>query len=169
METQVRTEIRRAETREALDLVRQLFREYAESLNFDLCFQNFEEELADLPGRYGPPRGALLIAWRGEEAAGCVALRDLGDATCEMKRLWVRSKFRSMGIGRQLAEAVVKEGTALGYGRMRLDTVASMAEAIRLYRSLGFEAIPPYTHNPLPQALYFERPLDGGTTAVTSG
>lgn len=148
--------IRPAESEADLTHIRALFSEYAESLDFDLCFQDFETELATLPGRYAPPSGELLLAVDGEEVQGCVALRRLDGDICEMKRLWVRPRFRGSGLGRQLAKAIIEEGRRIGYTTMRLDTVASMSSAISLYRSLGFVETPPYTDNPIPGALFME-------------
>jgi len=151
--------IREAELPQDLALVRDLFLEYAASLGFDLAFQGFDREVAELPGAYAPPRGAILLAVEGERAAACVALRPLGPDTCEMKRLYVRPAFRGTGLGRQLAEAILAEGQSRGYRRMRLDTVPAMAGAIALYRSLGFREIDPYRANPVPGALFLEREL----------
>lgn len=133
-----------------------LFLEYANSLGFDLCFQGFEQEIADLPGCYAPPDGRLLLSVEDGEPVGCVGLRKLADGICEMKRLYVRPAQRTRGIGRSLATAIIAEARHIGYRRMRLDTVASMFEAMALYRSLGFVEIPAYVYNPLPRAVYFE-------------
>lgn len=149
----------KVESRKHIQHVRELFREYAALLDFDLCFQNFEEELAGLPGEYAPPDGRLLLALYGTEIAGCVALRKITEDICEMKRLYVQPGLRGKGIGRDLAVATIKEAKELGYGRMRLDIVPSMREAITLYRSLGFVTIEPYRVNPIGGALYMELKL----------
>lgn len=140
-------------------LAKELFEEYAASLGVSLCFQNFEQELAGLPGDYGPPAGRLLMAFQESEPVGCVALRKLGDKICEMKRLYVRPACRGVNLGRRLAEAVIAEARQMGYDKMRLDTLPSMAGAITLYRSLGFCEIEPYTRNPVPGALFMELSL----------
>ncbi len=127
--------------------------------SFTSCFQDFDRELADLPGDYAPPDGTLLLAFSGPAVAGCVALRKLDTATCEMKRLYVRSRFRRQHVGRQLARAVVAAARGIGYARMRLDTLPSMAPAIALYRSLGFRPIAPYGSAPISGAMCFELDL----------
>ena len=143
-------------------VARTLFEEYAGSIGVDLCFQNFAQELADLPGDYAAPRGCLLLADDGASAMGCVALRpldDLGAAVCEVKRLYVRPAARGTGSGRALAEAVIARARALGYRESRLDTLATMAEARRLYAALGFRECAPYYRNPLPGVTYMQLAL----------
>lgn len=146
-----------------LDAARGILREYALALGIDLCFQNFDQELADLPGDYAPPHGVLLLAWVGGELAGCGAFRPLPDAdvanACEMKRLYVRPGFRRFGLGRQLAEALMDQATQAGYSAMLLDTLDDMEAARELYASLGFEEVPPYYYNPIPGAHYLCAPL----------
>ena len=149
-------------TRADLADVRRLFEEYAAALGFDLEFQEFERELRELPGDYGPPRGRLLLARAGTDVLGCVAIRPLEGNACEMKRLYVRPAHRGTGAGRTLAGAAIGAGRELGYVRMRLDTVPSMERARALYRSLGFHEIPPYRYNPIPGTAYMELELSGG-------
>ena len=139
--------------------VRGLFVEYRESLGVDLCFQDFDRELAELPGDYVAPGGCLLAAKDMGEVVACVALRRLDAKTCEMKRLYVRPSHRGLGLGRAMAEAVIAEARRIGYERMRLDTLPSMAEAAMLYERLGFSEIEPYTTNPVPGARFLQLEL----------
>jgi ribosomal protein S18 acetylase RimI-like enzyme len=142
-----------------LATVIKLFQEYASSLGIRLDFQNFDEELAALPGDYRPPAGRLLLAqWTGEPA-GCVALRRIEGPICEMKRLYTRPKFRRLGIGRALCEAVMQEARRIGYQRMRLDTLPSMEAAKAMYLSFGFREIAPYCYNPVEGAMFLELEL----------
>ena len=152
------TLVEASSTRE-LDLVRSLFVEYQRAIAIDLSFQMFEDELRALPGAYAPPRGRLLVAFEGVEAAGCGALRPLAPEIGELKRMWVRPPFRGRGIGRLVAEALVAAARAEGYRVLRLDTLGSMREARSLYRSLGFREIPAYYENPLPDTIYMELAL----------
>jgi putative acetyltransferase len=151
--------IRPALTSQELDMARALFEEYAAALEIDLGYQGFADELAGLPGSYAPPRGRLLIAWVGDEAAGCVALRPLGDDVCEMKRLYVRPKFRGRGIGKQLAEAIMAEARQVGYAIMRLDTVPKLEAATRMYESLGFVRRDAYYETPVVGTIFMELEL----------
>jgi putative acetyltransferase len=139
---------------------RELFLEYAASLGFSLCFQNFDVELADLPGDYAPPDGRLLLADYDGQLAGCGALHRLEADICEMKRLYLRPQFRGKGIGRTMAERLMSEARAIGYKRMRLDTVGPvMKDAVAVYRKLGFKEIASYRENPMPGTLYMELAL----------
>ena len=142
-----------------LPIVRTLFREYADAIEVDLCFQDFDRELAELPGKYAPPTGRLIVAFEGSEPAGCIALRAIGDGICEMKRLYVRPPFRRQGLGRKLAHATLAAAREEKYELMRLDTLASMHDAIALYESLGFQQIPAYCHNPEDNAVFMELKL----------
>jgi ribosomal protein S18 acetylase RimI-like enzyme len=152
-------QISRAVSGTQLDLARALFQEYADRLGLDLAFQGFEQELAGLPGKYAPPEGALLLARWNDQSAGCVALRRFEAGVGELKRLYVRPAFRGHGIGRALSDAAIEAARAAGYARVRLDTIGSMVEAVALYRSLGFQDIPPYRYNPDPQADFLELEL----------
>ena len=140
--------------------VRALLRAYAASLAFPLAFQGFDREVAELPGAYAPPNGALLIARAGEAAAGCVALRPLDDGACELKRLYVHPPYRGGGLGRLLAAAVLDEARRAGYRRVRLDTVPGMEAAQALYEQLGFREIAPYTANPVEGTRFLELGLE---------
>jgi putative acetyltransferase len=149
--------IRQVEDEEDMKQARGLFREYEAWLGLDLCFQNFEKELAELPGAYAPPAGRLLLAYENDQLGGCVALRKLCDGVCEMKRLFVRPQFHGTGVGRRLAERIINEARDAGYKRMRLDTLPQqMGKAIALYRSLGFKEIEPYYKNPVAGAMFME-------------
>lgn len=145
-----------AHTPEHIPAIKTLFLAYANSLNFSLCFQGFDEELESLPGKYAPPHGKLLAALVDGAYAGCVALRPLEPGVCEMKRLYVLDEFRNLKLGRRLAIAIVVAGRELGYRKMRLDTVPIMERAIALYRSLGFVEVAPYRENPVEGALFME-------------
>jgi putative acetyltransferase len=153
--------IRGAEGREEIATARRLFLEYADSLGFDLCFQDFDREIEELPGAYAPPGGALLLAFEDEAPVGCAALRGIGGGVCEMKRLYVRPAHRGRGIGRALAELVVEKARAAGYRTMRLDTIETMRAAIALYRSMGFVDTAPYRHNPVCGVVFLELALVG--------
>lgn len=142
-----------------LAVTRELFSEYADSLDFDLGFQGFERELASLPGEYAAPGGCILLGRNGAVVVGCVALRPLGHKIAEMKRLYVRPAFQGQGVGRSLCTALLGRAVELGYQKIRLDTVPGMAAAIGLYESLGFYSIPPYRENPVPGATYLEKIL----------
>jgi putative acetyltransferase len=169
-----------ADTPARIEAARELFKEYATSLSFNLCFQGFEEELAHLPGDYAPWSGMLLLALLDEQPAGCIALRRFEKKTneddeifaeldlCEMKRLFVRPEFRGLGLGRDLVDAVLKCAAAIGYRHMRLDTVPNeMATALEMYRKIGFVEIAPYRDNPVPGAKYLE--LDIRLWQATTG
>jgi len=136
---------------------RELFEEYAAWLEIDLCFQNFDRELAGLPGDYALPTGRLLLAFVDEQLAGCVALRKIDEGVCEMKRLFVRPAFRGKGLGRKLTETIIEEARRIGYQQVRLDTLPpKMQTAVGVYRSLGFKEIDPYYRNPVEGATFME-------------
>ena len=162
-------EIRPARWPQDLDPVRELFREYARSLDVDLAFQDFEQELAGLPGKYAPPLGEVLIAWRDGQALGCIGLRPLADGDAEMKRLYVRPQARGEQLGRRLAERICAQARAAGYARLCLDTLPSMAPAQALYRSLGFAPIAPYVFNPVPGTQFLALALQDGAPAPAPG
>lgn len=151
--------IKQAQTKMEIEKVRILFREYEEFLDVDLCFQNFEEELASLPGKYSRPDGDLLIGLDGERIVGCVAVRKLDDSVCEMKRLYVKPEVRGTGLGKLLAQEIIGIAKELGYSLMRLDTLDKLAEAMRLYETLGFRRSEPYYKNPLSGVVYWELEL----------
>ena len=156
--------ITQALTEPEISEVRKLFREYATTPGVEACLQDFERELASLPGQYGPPTGRLLLASRQSPRAndapvGCVGLRNLEDGICEMKRLYIQPVFRGEGAGRALVNAAIAEARAIGYAKMRLDTLPIMLEAQTLYRELGFRKISAYLKNPTPNALCFELAL----------
>jgi putative acetyltransferase len=146
-----------AESQPQITQARELFLEYAKSLGFSLCFQNFDKELASLPGDYAPPEGRLLLVEYESKLAGCVALHKLADGICEMKRLYLRPQFRGKGLGRAIADRIIAESRLIGYQRMRLDTVGPvMKDAVAMYRKIGFSEIIPYRANPIEGALYME-------------
>jgi GNAT superfamily N-acetyltransferase len=150
------TRIRLATTPEDIAAARELFLEYAAGLGFNLHFQDFDAELAGLPGIYAPPAGRLYLADTEEGPVGCVGVRPLDESTCEMKRLYVRPAGRALGLGRRLAETAISGAREAGYSRIRLDTLPTMPAAERLYRSLGFRDIPAYRFNPIPETRYLE-------------
>ena len=150
------TTIREAHYQPYLDEVRMLFEEYEAELDFDLCFQGFQEELDGLPGAYAPPEGSLLLAEHQGQTVGCVALRKLEEGIGEMKRLYVRPAFRGHKIGRLLTETIIGQARGLGYSALRLDTVPSMERAQALYERLGCREITPYCRNPIAGARYME-------------
>ncbi len=148
-----------ATTRAELHAVRRLFSAYAEELGVDLCFQGFDAELAELPGRYGPPRGRLVVGYDGDEAIACVGLRDLGDGVSEIKRMYVAPAHRGARLGRRLATMMIADARALGYAKVRLDTLATLTPALQLYGSLGFRRIDAYYANPHADVVYLELDL----------
>jgi ribosomal protein S18 acetylase RimI-like enzyme len=155
----VSLEIVRATSVDQIATARMLFKEYEASLGIELTFQGFAREVAELPGAYAPPAGRLLLATGGAEPAGCVALRPLEGGICEMKRLYVRPTARGARLGRRLAETVIREARAIGYARMRLDTLPSMKEAFALYQTLGFREIAPYYETPIVGTRFMELSL----------
>lgn len=157
-------EILRAETVERIEQARALFREYEAWFGMNLCFQNFDEEVAGLPGKYAAPEGRLFLAFADGNPAGCIALRKLEDGICEMKRLFVRADFRGRKIGVLLIERIIEESRKIGYGKMRLDTFPTkMRKAVDLYESYGFYVIEPYYQNPYGETLFMEKDLNAPT------
>lgn len=154
-------EIIEAADTERIAQARALFREYEAWFGMNLCFQNFDEEVANLPGKYAAPDGGLFLAFADKDLAGCIALRKLEEGICEMKRLFVRDEFRGRKIGVLLIERVIAEARKIGYRKMRLDTFpAKMGKAVNLYESYGFYTIEPYYHNPYGETLFMEKDLD---------
>ena len=145
-----------AEGQSDFDIARLLFLEYAETLGFSLCFQGFDEELENLPGKYAIPNGCILLAWDELDCVGCVGLRPLSDTVSEMKRLYVKPAYRGTGLGRLLAEKILKYAIESNYSKILLDTLSSMESAQGLYRSLGFAETAPYYHNPHPEVVFFK-------------
>lgn len=143
-----------------LETVKELFREYAVQIHVNLCFQNFEEELASLPGKYALPKGRIVVAYVDDIAAGCVALRPFDNHTCEMKRLYVKESFRNMKLGKALAQRIIAEAETIGYDTMVLDTLRTMESALGLYKSLGFVEIQAYYENPLDEVVYMSLNLN---------
>lgn len=141
-------------------MLRALFTEYAEELGFSLCFQGFDQELAQLPGAYSEPAGTVLLLMRNGREIGCGAVRPVGGGRCEMKRLFVRAEFRGEGLGRRIAEALLEFARSAQYTSMVLDTLTTMTEALGLYRSLGFQETEAYYPNPIPEATYLELKLE---------
>lgn len=153
-------QIVQAETNEQIEAARGLFREYEAWFGMNLCFQNFDAEVAALPGKYAAPEGRLFLAYADENLAGCIALRNLEDGICEMKRLFVKEDFRGHKIGIALIEKLIAEARAIGYEKMRLDTYPpKMSKAVSLYEAYGFRTIPPYYHNPYGETLFMEKDL----------
>jgi len=152
--------IKQAQTPGEIAAVRLLFREYEAFLGVDLCFQNFEDELASLPGKYAPPDGGLLIALSKDNTLGCVAMRRMDAETCEMKRLFVKPEARGTGLGKQLAQEIIALARERDYSVMRLDTLDRLAEAMCLYEAIGFRQTDPYYDNPLPGVVYWELELN---------
>ena len=149
-----------AETKEHINHAKLLFMEYAFSLDFSLCFQDFDNEIDTLPGKYSLPDGFILLALSGSNCAGCIALKKLDDGICEMKRLYVRPGYRNLGIGKLLIEELVTDARKIGYSKMRLDTIENkMKDAVKLYKSFGFYEIDAYYENPQSGVLYMEKEL----------
>ncbi len=153
-------QIAQAETPEQIEEIRKLFREYERWLGIDLCFQDFENELTNLPGKYAAPTGRLFLISVKDQPAGCIALRKIADGVCEMKRLYVRENFRGLRLGMTLIEKLIGEAKIAGYEKMRLDTLpGKMSDAVKLYKSYGFCEISPYYENPYSETLFMELEL----------
>jgi putative acetyltransferase len=142
-----------------IDEARSLIQEYASSIGVSLCFQNFDQEMATLPGEYSPPSGALLLAENEGKPVGCVAIKKISEEVCEIKRLYVRPESRGKGIGKLLTESIIEKARNIGYTKVRLDTLPSMKEAISMYLGMGFKPIEAYRYNPVDGALYLELAL----------
>lgn len=156
-------EIREANSEADYAFAKQLIVDYATFLNINFDFQNLEQELSQLPQMYGPPKGAMLLAFSAETLAGGMGLRDLGDGYGEMKRLFVYPQFQGKGVGTALMQAFVQKGRELGYSALRLDTLPRLDRAYGLYQRFGFQAIAPYCYNPFPDAIFLELPLSNTT------
>ena len=155
----LRTEVVDSVDHPLIPIVRELFREYSHELAIDLCFQGFEEELAQLPGIYAPPAGVLTVVFDDDRPVACGALRPHGDDACELKRIYVRPTHRGLGLGRSITLDLMDRAIQLGYAVVRLDTLRRLGPALKLYESLGFQEITPYNFNPEPDVAYFERKL----------
>lgn len=158
-------EITKPITEKDFDLVKDIFMEYQQYLNVDLCFQSFESELNNLKNIYEPPKGTILIVKAAEEIVACVALKPIEENNCEMKRLYVKPAFRGNGLGQKLVESLIEFATLNKYNKMKLDTLVSLKEAVILYKKMGFVETKPYVYNPLNDVLYFEKQLEGGLKA----
>jgi len=146
----------KAQTTEQIELIRYLFIDYSKELSFELDFQDFNQELEQLPGKYSEPEGLLLLAYYNDSVAGCVGLRRFEQGICEMKRLYVKQEFRGKGIGIKLSEAIILEAKKNEYKKMRLDTISNMKVAIGIYKKLGFYEIKTYRYNPIPDSVFME-------------
>jgi putative acetyltransferase len=151
-----------ASTAKHFEDAKSIFKEYQKFIGIDLYFQDFQSELKEIPGKYSAPRGAIILAYNKQTCAGCVALRPVSESVCEIKRLFVKPEFQGKSIGRELASRIIMKAIAIGYLKMRLDTLDTMEPAMHLYRQLGFKEIAPYYHNPIKNARYFEYELQAG-------
>ncbi|MBI5324048.1 MAG: GNAT family N-acetyltransferase [Ignavibacteriae bacterium] len=159
MHKNINIDIRKAESIEDMEIVRKLFENYSSELGFDLEFQDFNNELINLPGKYSAPEGCLLLARYSGQISGCVGLRKLDNDTCEMKRLYVKDEFRGISIGKNLALEIILEAKKIGYRKMRLDTLNTMYKAINIYKKIGFYEIKSYRFNPFNNAVFMELKL----------